>query len=186
MGMLENMNRALFLDRDGVINEDYGYIYQPQQVSFVEGIFELCRYAHLLNYLILVVTNQSGIGRGYFLQEDFLILMDWMDKQFTEQGCPITQVYFCPYHPTEGLGEYRRDSTWRKPGPGMILAAAQDFNIHLADSVLVGDSTRDILAGQAAGVGSNLLYAPNHVQSDSSIIPTAVLSHLSQVQSYLR
>ncbi|WP_181407056.1 HAD-IIIA family hydrolase [Cylindrospermopsis raciborskii] len=93
------MNRALLLDRDGVINEDYGYIYQPQQVSFVEGIFELCRYAHLLNYLILVVTNQSGIGRGYFLKEDFLVLMDWMDKQFTEQGCPITQVYFCPYHP---------------------------------------------------------------------------------------
>ncbi|MCZ2206003.1 HAD family hydrolase [Cylindrospermopsis raciborskii] len=175
------VNRGLFLDRDGVINVDYGYIHLPEQVSFVDGIFELCRYAHGLGYLILVVTNQSGIGRGYFSESDFQRLMTWMKNEFVQQGCPITEVYFCPYHPTEGIGDYRRHSSWRKPSPGMIFQGAQDFNLHLPSCVLVGDSPRDIAAGQAAGVGCNLLYT----QHSSGVVSTANVSCLSQVKSYL-
>jgi D-glycero-D-manno-heptose 1,7-bisphosphate phosphatase len=175
------VKRGLFLDRDGVINKDYGYVHRPEEISFVEEIFDLCRHAHGLGYLILVVTNQSGIGRGYFSESDFHRLMMWMKNEFVNQGCPITEVYFCPYHPTAGIGDYRRHSSWRKPSPGMILKAAEDFNLHLPSCVLVGDSPRDIMAGQAAGVGCNLFYT--HHPCD--VVSTANVSCLSQVKSYL-
>lgn len=175
---------ALFLDRDGIINLDHGYVCHSDQIVFVDGIFDLCRHAYSLNYLIIVITNQSGIGRGYFPETTFQHLMDWMKIVFLGQGCPITQVYFCPYHPTEGLGSYKRDSLWRKPQPGMILAAEQDFDLNLQGSVLVGDSARDIAAGQVAGVGCNLLYAQN-LDNKESVSPTAIVSCLSQVKSYI-
>ena len=176
--------RALFLDRDGVINQDYDYVYRPEQIEFVDGIFELCRHAHSLGYLIFVVTNQSGIGRGYYKEDTFHHLMDWMGGVFQDQGCPIAQVYFCPYHPTEGVGQYRRESSLRKPKPGMILAAGEDFDLDLTCSVLVGDRHRDIEAGQAAGVGCNLLYAQEPL-SNCAVVPTAIVTNLSQVQLYL-
>jgi len=175
---------ALFLDRDGVINLDHGYLYRPDQVVFVEGIFDLCRHAHGLGYRIVVVTNQSGIGRGYFSESDFQALTTWMKGVFADQGCPITRVYFCPYHPTAGIGPYCRDSDWRKPAPGMILAAAQELNLDLVNSVLVGDRPRDIAAGHAAGVGCTLLYG-DLVGNNDSIKPTARVSCLSQVHAYL-
>lgn len=176
--------RALFLDRDGVINVDCGYLYRPDQVVFVEGIFDLCRHAHGLGYQIVVVTNQSGIGRGYFSEADFQTLTNWMEGVFAEQGCPITRVYFCPYHPTAGLGPYRRDSSWRKPAPGMVLAAAQELNLDLMNSVLVGDRPRDIAAAHTAGVGCTLLYG-DPVDTSDCIKPTARVSCLSQVHAYL-
>jgi len=176
--------QALFLDRDGVINVDYDYVSCPEQIEFVDGIFDLCRHAHSLDYLIFVVTNQSGIGRGYYTEDDFQRLMNWMRKIFQDQDCPITQVYFCPYHPTKGMGQYQRESNWRKPKPGMILAAAADFKLNLKSSVLVGDRPRDIEAGQAAGVGCNLFYAQKTLPN-LSIVPTAVITNLSQVQIYL-
>ncbi|MGK7873297.1 MAG: D-glycero-alpha-D-manno-heptose-1,7-bisphosphate 7-phosphatase [Xenococcaceae cyanobacterium] len=178
-------NRALFIDRDGVINLDYGYVSRPEQIEFVNGIFELCRHAHALGYLIFVVTNQSGIGRGYYTEAAFHRLMDWMGAVFRDQGCPIAQVYFCPYHPTAGVGQYRRESSWRKPKPGMILAAAEDFDLDMSCSVLVGDRPRDIEAGQAAGVGCNLLYAQEPLPN-FAVVPTAIVATLSQVQLYLK
>lgn len=176
--------QALFLDRDGVINLDRDYVSRPEQISFVDGIFDLCRHAHSLGYLIFVVTNQSGIGRGYYTEATFHHLMDWMGGVFREQGCPIAQVYFCPYHPTAGLGQYRQESSLRKPKPGMILSAKEDFNLDLSSSILVGDRPRDIEAGQAAGVGCNLLYAEEPL-SNCAVVPTAIVTNLSQVQLYL-
>ncbi len=176
--------RALFLDRDGVINVDVHFLHRPDQVVFVEGIFDLCRHAHGLGYHLVVVTNQSGIGRGYFSEADFQTLTTWMEGVFGEQGCPLSRVYFCPYHPTAGLGAYRRASSWRKPEPGMILAAAQELNLDLWNSVLVGDRPRDIAAGQAAGVGCTLLYG-DQVYPQDPIQPTARVSRLSQVHGYL-
>lgn len=176
--------QALFLDRDGVINLDLNYLYRPDQVVFVEGIFDLCRYAYGLDYRIIVITNQSGIGRGYFSEADFQMLTIWMKDVFAEQGCPITEFYFCPYHPTAGLGNYRRESSWRKPAPGMILAAAQDLDLDLANSILVGDRLRDIAAGEAAGVGCNLLYGES-VDDNDKVHPTARVSSLFEIHPYL-
>lgn len=154
------MRRALFLDRDGVINVDHGYVHTPEKFEFVDGIFELCRAARQFGYLLVVVTNQAGIGRGYYGEDDFHCLSGWMCEQFRMRGADIAKVYFCPDHPEHGIGRYRRESPMRKPNPGMILAAAADFDLDLASSLLVGDKISDIDAGRAAGVGCNLLFEP--------------------------
>lgn len=157
--------RALFLDRDGVINIDAGYTYKIETFHFVDGIFDLCRTAHALGYLLIVATNQSGIGRGYYTEADFQNLTAWMRDQFAAKGAPLAAVYHCPYHP-DGIGEYRRLSDWRKPAPGMLLQAAADFSLDLAASLLIGDSEHDIEAARAAGLGASIRFGdPGLIQS---------------------
>ena len=148
--------KALFLDRDGVINVDRGYVHRIDGFAFVDGIFELGARAQSLGFMPIVITNQAGIGRGYYTEADFQHVTAWMLDQFRARGIRIERVYHCPFHPTEGIGEYRRDSFDRKPNPGMILKAKNDFALDLANSVLVGDKDSDIAAGRAAGVRYNL------------------------------
>ncbi len=144
--------RALFLDRDGVINVDHAYVHQRERFEFIDGIFELCRAARARGFLIAVVTNQAGIGRGYYTEADFHALSEWMCEQFRLHDAAIDGVYFCPDHPQHGLGAYKRESAERKPGPGMLLRAAAELNIDLAGSLMVGDKESDLQAGAAAGV----------------------------------
>jgi len=151
---MTSMPKALFLDRDGVINVDHGYVCSPERTEFIDGIFDLCRAARQRGYLIVVVTNQAGIARGYYSEQDFHLYMDWMRSVFVEQGVPLDAVYYCPHHPTDGIGDYLRACDCRKPGPGMILAAQRDLGIDLKRSVLVGDKPSDLEAGYAAGVGT--------------------------------
>ncbi|MEO6801813.1 MAG: HAD family hydrolase [Granulicella sp.] len=144
--------RGLFLDRDGVINEDTGFLSQSADVLFVPGIFSLCRTAQGLGYKLVVITNQSGIGRGYYTEAEFLSLMDWMRGEFQREGICLDAVYFCPYHPVHGIGDYRREHENRKPDSGMLLQAAREFDIALSQSVLVGDRCTDIAAANKAGL----------------------------------
>ena len=148
---------ALLLDRDGVINVDHGYVHLPEQFEFIPGIFDLCRSAHARGQRLVVVTNQAGIARGYYTEADFHALTAWMKSRFADEGAPLSAVYFCPTHPTAGLGAYRTDSAYRKPGPGMILQARDELGLDLAASTLLGDKLSDIQAGQAAGVGRLML-----------------------------
>jgi len=150
---------ALFLDRDGVINHNHGYVHKREDFDFIDGIFDVARYAYEQNYTLVVITNQAGIARGYYTEEQFHQLTDWMCEQFSAAGAPIERVYFSPYHPTAGLGNYLKDDDSRKPHPGMILQAQKDLSIDLSRSVLIGDKASDIQAGAAAGVGTNLLFA---------------------------
>jgi D-glycero-D-manno-heptose 1,7-bisphosphate phosphatase len=146
--------RALFLDRDGVINVDHGYVHRVEQVKFLPGIFELARFASReLRWPLVVVTNQAGIGRNYYDEAAFQSLTEWMRAQFEAQEAPISRVYHCPYHPEFGIGKYRLDHPWRKPKPGMFLQAAKDLDLDLLACALVGDTMNDIYAGAAAGVG---------------------------------
>jgi D-glycero-D-manno-heptose 1,7-bisphosphate phosphatase len=163
-------NKALFLDRDGVINLDHNYVGSPDAFHFQDGIFELCRDAQELNYLLLVVTNQAGIARGYYSESQFLALTEWMVGKFNERQIQISRVYYCPYHPTHGVGRYRVDSPDRKPRPGMVLRAQADFNLDLASSVLIGDQLSDIRAAETAGVGTRILLRPGiaETQHDGS------------------
>ena len=154
------MKPALFVDRDGVINVDHGYVHRVEDFEFVPGIFALCRVAAEYGHPVIVVTNQAGIGRGYYGQADFDRLSDWMCTRFAAEGAPIAAVYSCPTHPTEGVGAFRVESTFRKPGPGMILQARDEHALDLGRSVLVGDKPSDLAAGRAAGVGLNLLFDP--------------------------
>lgn len=155
--MPDPKNRALFLDRDGVINIDSGYIWRPEDFLFIDGVFEACRAARAMGYLLVVVTNQAGIGRGLYSEQDFHALTDWMLAQFRAEKIEIEQVYFSPTHPEEGIGIYRRESPDRKPGPGMLLKARDAFDIDMARSVIVGDRETDILAGINGGVATRIL-----------------------------
>jgi D-glycero-D-manno-heptose 1,7-bisphosphate phosphatase len=152
-------NKALFLDRDGVINHDYGYVHKIDNFDFIEGIFDLVREAKQKDYLVIIATNQAGIGRGYYSEEDFIFLMDWVRDKFLLNKGYIDDVYFCPYHPIHGKGLYRKDSNLRKPKPGMFQKAARNHEIILSDSILIGDKTSDIEAGLAAGIKSNILFS---------------------------
>lgn len=155
------MNRALFLDRDGVINVDRGYVYKSEEVEFIDGIFNLVCAAKKADFLVIVITNQAGIGRGFFSEDEFLSLMNWMKLKFFYNGGSIDAVYFCPYHPVHGIGKYRQESFLRKPNPGMLLKAQQEFNIDMKNSIMIGDNSWDIAAGLAAEVGSLYQFGSN-------------------------
>ena len=153
--------RALFLDRDGVINVDHGYVHRPEQTEWVPGIFDLGRRALGAGLELVVITNQAGIARGYYDEAQFHGYMDWVREKFREEGCPLLAVYFCPHHPKEGVGALRVDCDCRKPAPGMILSAARELDVDLSNSWLVGDKAGDVEAGLAAGIGHNcLLLSP--------------------------
>lgn len=176
-------SRALFLDRDGVININHGYVHTRDRFEFIEGIFEICRTARRLGYLLIVATNQSGIGRGYFSEEDFHALTDWMLQEFHLQGAEISKVYFCPYHPEHGIGIYKRDSDCRKPNPGMLLEAKAEFDLNLSASIFLGDQRSDEIAGRRAGVGCVVLYKPGCTGIPSPDTP--VIGRLLDLERYL-
>lgn len=155
--------KGLFLDRDGVINYDNNYVHKIEDFIFKDSIFELCRLALHKNYLIFVITNQAGIGRGIYNEGIFNDLTRWMLELFEEQGIKITKVYYCPYHPIHGIGKYRKDSYDRKPKPGMIIKASKEFGINLNNSILIGDQKSDIKAGVTAGIKKNILLSENKI-----------------------
>lgn len=175
------MNRsALFLDRDGVINVNHGYVHRPEEFEFVGGIFELVAAANRMGYLVVVVTNQAGIGRGYYVEAQFHALTNWMKSGFAEHGGRIDAVYFCPYHPEHGIGEYRRESEFRKPAPGMLLQAQRELGIDMEQSIFIGDKPTDMAAGRAAGVGTLL-----HLNGEKAGDDTIVITQLSEALPYL-
>lgn len=135
--------KALFLDRDGVINVDKGYVSRVQDFEFCGGIFELCRFFLARDYEIFIITNQSGIARGFYSEKDFANLSEFMLKSFEKQGVMIKKIYHCPH--LEGC-------ECRKPKPGMIVRAGAEFNIDLANSIFIGDNLTDMQAGARAGI----------------------------------
>ena len=178
---------ALFLDRDGVINVDRGYIHRSAQFEFVPGIFELARFwTNELRRPIVVITNQSGIGRGYFDEWAYEDLTRWMCERFEAEHTAIARVYHCPYHPLHGIGQYRRDHPWRKPNPGMILKAVSDLDLDPAQSAILGDKISDIEAGEAAGIGLRILVASHDFNESEGAPPHEVVANLSEALVLLR
>ena len=151
------LRRAAFLDRDGVVNIDHGYVFRRQDFRFVPGTLAACAQLHRLGFMLVVVTNQSGIGRGLYAEDDYRRLTDWMRAEFAAAGAPLASVYHCPHHPLAPLAEYRRACDCRKPAPGMLLAAARELSLDLSRSLLFGDKASDIEAAAAAGVTQRVL-----------------------------
>ena len=151
------MRTALLLDRDGVINVDRGYVSRIEDFAWQDGIFDLLATARRAGHLVVVVTNQSGIGRGYYDEADFAALNAWMCARLVERGTPVDRVYHCPFHPDAVRPEFRAVHPWRKPAPGMILAARDDLGLALERCIMIGDQWTDMQAGQAAGVGTLVL-----------------------------
>ena len=148
---------ALFLDRDGVININHGYVHTPEQTQWLPGIFELCRAARAAGFALVVVTNQAGIARGLYSEEQFLDYTHWVHEQFRQNEAPLDATFYCPHHPESGVGEGLLDCDCRKPKPGMLLGAAQLLRLDLAKSLLLGDAESDMQAAAAAGVGRAFL-----------------------------
>ena len=142
--------KIIFLDRDGVINYDYGYVSQIDKFEFIDGVFEACKYFQKLNYEIIIITNQSGIGRGYYSEKEFYTLTQWILNRFKEQEINILKVYFCPHTPEENC-------RCRKPNIGMIENACKDFDIDLENSWLIGDKITDIQTAINANIKNYIL-----------------------------
>jgi len=147
---MTTLKKALFIDRDGTINIEKHYVYRKEDFVFIPGIFDLLKHFTNKGFLIIIITNQSGIDRGFYSEDDYNILNDWMLNEFELKGIKITKVYHCPHHP-----EITGTCNCRKPKPGMILQAIEEFNINPATSVLIGDKKSDILAGENAGIAEN-------------------------------
>jgi D-glycero-D-manno-heptose 1,7-bisphosphate phosphatase len=176
-------SKALFLDRDGVINHEAGYLYRIADVRWVDGIFSLARTAVNRRYKIVVITNQSGIARGLYTERDFDTLMNWMRAEFAARHTPLDAVYHCPFHPVHGVGQYKREHEDRKPGPGMLLRAARDLHLDLAQSVLVGDRCSDIAAANAANLRHAFLLAGTETEPCPGRYQPA--ASLSEVEHWL-
>lgn len=175
--------KALFLDRDGVINEEVGYLHAPEQVRWVEGIFELCRVAVRLGYRLVVVTNQSGIARGMYTEAQYEELMVWMLEEFVKQGVALDAVYYCPFHPVHGVGKYKREHEDRKPGTGMLRRAVKDLRVELGASVMVGDRCSDVAAAGAAGLRQMFLMEGTETERCKG--EYRVVKTLHEVQEWL-
>lgn len=158
-------HKAIFLDRDGIINRDVGYACTQAEIEFMPDIFAFCRTAVSEGYALMIVTNQSAIGRGYISEEGFHTLMHWMQTVFKEEQCPLTAVYYCPHHPSAANTPYRQNCDCRKPQPGMLLKAAADWQIDLSRSIMLGDKESDMLAARQAGVGRYWLIGSPKVES---------------------
>ncbi|WP_310733492.1 D-glycero-beta-D-manno-heptose 1,7-bisphosphate 7-phosphatase [Colwellia sp. BRX10-3] len=182
------MNKALFLDRDGIINVDHGYVHKIEDFEFVDGIFDLCRLATDKGYKIFVITNQAGIARGYYDKTTFEALSQWMVNVFADQGITIAKVYYCPHHPTKGVNNFVMSCVCRKPEPGMIMQAQQEFSIALAESIFIGDKISDMQAASNAGIECRILVNSRYTNESTSEQIEGVnrVNTLNQVSDYIK
>lgn len=153
--------KVAFLDRDGVINIDYGHVHSTENFVFIPGVFDACFELQEAGYSLIIVTNQSGIGRGLYDEKDFFVLSDWMKRKFLEHRVKISDIYFCPHHPNQARFPYRKICSCRKPEPGMLLAAKKKWNIDMSNSIMVGDKQSDMVAAMRAQVGRRILVGTN-------------------------
>ncbi|MEK9285522.1 HAD family hydrolase [Bradyrhizobium sp. ISRA442] len=143
---------AVFLDRDGVLNKDTGYLFRPADLIWIEGAREAVKAINDAGYLAFVVTNQSGIARGLYEESDVEKLHAWMAEEFAISGARIDKFEYCPHHPDGLVERYRRTCPRRKPSPGMITDLAVQYDVDLSRSILVGDKDRDLEAAHRAGI----------------------------------
>lgn len=180
------MKKAVFLDRDGVINKDTGYVHNVDDFEYIEGVFEACLALKKMGYLLVVVTNQSGIARGMYSEDDFHHLTEWMDWNFADKGVDLDGIYYCPHHLEKGIGEYKQDCDCRKPKPGMLISAAQFLKIDLSQSVMVGDKADDIRAAHAAGIKTAILVRSGKEVDEAGVsLATTVLDSIADVPQFL-
>ena len=153
--------KTIFLDRDGVINKEVGYLFRLSDFEFIDGVFDACLYFQKLSYKIIIISNQSGIARGYYNENDYQKLTEWMLGQFNDNGINILDTFYCPHGP-ESLCECR------KPKPGMLIEAEYKYNISMKDSWMIGDKETDIKAANLAGINNTILVRGVHLIDESN------------------
>lgn len=177
---------AVFIDRDGVINVDHGYVHKRDDFEYIDGVFEATKKLKEMGYLLVLVTNQSGIARGMFTEDQFEILTEWMDWNFADNGVDFDGIYYCPHHPEATVEKYKEACDCRKPNPGMLVSAQRFLDIDMENSIMIGDKKEDMMAAQAAGVGTCILVRTGKpVTEEGEALATAVLDSVADVPKFL-
>ncbi|MGN2610887.1 D-glycero-beta-D-manno-heptose 1,7-bisphosphate 7-phosphatase [Aliivibrio fischeri] len=177
---------AVFIDRDGVINVDHGYVHKRDDFEYIDGVFEATKKLKEMGYLLVLVTNQSGIARGMFTEDQFEILTEWMDWNFADNGVDFDGIYYCPHHPEATVEKYKEACDCRKPNPGMLVSAQRFLDIDMENSIMIGDKKEDMMAAQAAGVGTRILVRTGKpVTEEGEALATAVLDSVADVPKLL-
>jgi len=170
--------KTIFLDRDGVINKDIGYLHKIDEFEFIDGIFEICDYLSHMDYKIIIITNQSGIARGYFKENDYHNLTDWMLEEFKKKDIEILDIFYCPHGPES-------ECECRKPKPGMFNAAKYKHNINMFDSWAIGDSERDITAATLAGITNTIIVSSGHQTDKENSQAKYQLSSIKEIRNII-
>lgn len=160
---------AVFLDRDGVINQEFDYVHTIDDFKFIENVIPAMKMIKNKGYALIIVTNQSGIARGLYSEDDFFKLTEWMDWSLQLEGIRLDGIYYCPHHPTEGVGKYRCQCDCRKPAPGMFYEARDYRSLDLMKCYMVGDRTSDIKSGINAGIPNNFLVRTGYPLEEEGI-----------------
>jgi len=171
--------KVIFLDRDGVINQEVSYLYKIENFKFINGIFRSLRVLQDLGYYFIVITNQSGIGRGFYSEKDYFILDKWMKKEFEKNGIKILYSIHCPHTPEQNCD-------CRKPKPGMFINCFKLFQISKEDSWMVGDSERDIEAAIMAGITNNILVRSGHPISQTTTKASIVIDSIKDITNIIK
>jgi len=171
--------KVIFLDRDGVINQEVNYLYKIENFEFIDGIFKSLREIQKLGYFFIVITNQSGIGRGIYSNKDYLILDKWMKKEFEKNGVKILFSTYCPHTPEQNCD-------CRKPKPGMFFKCFKIFQISKDESWMIGDSERDIEAAIRAGINNNILVRSGHPISESETKASVIIDSISEITKIIK
>jgi D,D-heptose 1,7-bisphosphate phosphatase len=180
--------KAVFLDCDGTLIEDPGYINRPEQVRLLDGVPEALVELKNLGYKLVVVSNQSGVARGMVTEKALGQIHDRLKQLLGEKGAVLDQIYYCPYHPEGIIEKYRKESDWRKPSPGMLIAAAEQMNIDLNLSWTIGNSRRDIEAGSRAGCKTILInQSPGHsFEEQNGVRPDHVAVNIKEAVNIIK
>lgn len=165
------MVKAVFLDRDGTINVERDYLYRCEDFEFIQGVPQAIKMLNDAGFLVIVVTNQSGIARGYYSEDDVKVLHHFVEEQLVASGARVDGFYYCPHHPDKGFPPYRQTCRCRKGAAGMLIDAAHDFDIDLTQSFIVGDKLADVEAGLAVE-STPILVLTGHGMSEKNKIPT--------------
>ena len=155
------MHKAVFLDRDGTLIRDNPYNADPSKIEILPTVIDSLKRLQAAGYKLIIITNQSGIGRGLITYVEYVTFQAEMLRQFAAHGISFLESYFCPHHPEAALGDLKRDCTCRKPGPGLLLAAIKKYDIDPTQSFMIGDKLSDVQAGEAVGATGLLIDPPN-------------------------
>lgn len=166
-------NKAVFLDRDGTINEDKGYLYRIEDFVYLDGAVDALRMFHKMEFLLIIVTNQSGIARGYYTEENMKNLHEWLVNDLAEKEVPIAGIYYCPHHPMAKIEKYRKNCRCRKPGTMLFRQAAEELQIEMDESFVIGDKIRDLEICRECGA-QGILLGDDFEVAEGEMLPETV------------
>lgn len=180
---MNNSNRpAIFLDRDGVINVDTGYLHKIEEFKFIDLVKEALKLFKEKNYLLVLVTNQAGVAYGYYSENDVVTLNNWMQSELDKDGISFDGIYYCPHHPEKGIGKYLQKCNCRKPNIGMLERAHRDLKIDFSNSYMVGDRKSDVMTGKNANLkGSFLVKTGKPIDDDADSYCDGVYNNLLEI-----